>query len=327
MINRHMLYSLRDINIIPSILTDIESRTEVNPFTNSIEGKAGFFPIIAAPMSCVLDENNWKLFHKNNISCVIPRTVSYDKRLELSKSVFTAFSLKESEDLLELPSDSNKRFILMDMANGHMRKQLSVGEKLKEHFPGLKLMGGNIALPTTYHEYDLAGFDYVRCGIGGGAGCLSSTQTGVHYGMASLISDIYDQKYRHDGNCKIIADGGIKTFADVIKALALGADYVMMGLTFAKAALKEEDLGRIVEYYGMSSKRAQVEMGNTSLKTSEGKSMTVTKEYTLSGWCENMRDYLRSSMSYCNSTTLEEFRLKAECQVVSPNIAREINDK
>ena len=327
MINQHMLYSLRDINIIPATLTDIESRTEINPFTSSLEGKAGFLPIIAAPMSCVLDENTWKLFHKNNISCVIPRTVSYEKRLELCKSVFTAFSLDESEELLKTPDDSNKRFILMDMANGHMRKQLAIGRKLKEHFSHLKLMGGNIGLPTTYQEYNRAGFDYVRCGIGGGAGCLSSTQTGVHYGMASLISNIYDQKYRHGGTCKIIADGGIKTFADAIKALALGADYVMMGLTFAKAALREEDLGRVIEYYGMSSKKAQVEMGKTTLKTSEGKSMMVTKEYTLSGWCENMRDYLRSSMSYCDSLTLEEFRFKAECQVVSPNIAREINDK
>ena len=77
----------------------------------------------------------------------------------------------------------------------------------------------------------------------------------------------------------------------------------------------------------MSTKLAQTEMGNTILKTSEGKFETYKKEYTLSGWVENMEDYLRSAMSYCDSRNLEEFRKKAECQVISPNSSKKINDK
>lgn len=177
-------------------------------------------------------------------------------------------------------------------------------------------MGGNIANPKTYKLYDKAGFDYLRVGIGGGAGCITSTQTGIHYPMGSLINDTFQVKRECSGNTKIIADGGISTFSAVIKCLALGADYVMMGSTFGKAleaagpVLREyygeyyESLPESIditrgekfyrEYYGMSTKRAQAEILGKSietvdrekLKTSEGKSVVLEIEYTLAGWAK-----------------------------------------
>ncbi len=170
------------------------------------------------------------------------------------------------------------------------------------------------------HSYNINGI------IVHNSGCLTSTNTGVHYPMASLISDIADlrpKKYR----CKVIADGGIGTYSEVIKCLALGADYVMAGGIFTKATIDEKSIGSDVTYYGMSTKLAQREMGSTTLKTSEGKFETMKKEYTLQGWAENMEDYLKSAMSYCNSRNLHEFREKAVCQVISPNSSKKINDK
>lgn len=157
--------------------------------------------------------------------------------------------------------------------------------------------------------------------------CLTSTQTGVHYPMASLINDIYTIKKNIGGECKIVADGGIRCYSDIIKALALGADYVMSGFLFSKAATGDEVVGSEIEYYGMSTKRAQKEMGNTVLKTSEGKFLSLTKEYTLSGWVENFDSYLRSAMSYCDSRTLDEFREKSIKQVVSEETIKNVNNK
>lgn len=173
MIKQKTLYSLRDISIIPQISTDIESRSQCNPFAPSIEGKYNdFLPLIAAPMSCVYsDGKTYNDFWNVGINCVIPRTVDTKERLELMETVFCAFSMKEATDILELPvpSKSTKYYVLIDMANGHMKKELEIGKNLKSKFgTSIVLMGGNIANPETYLLYEKAGFDFVRVGIGGG---------------------------------------------------------------------------------------------------------------------------------------------------------------
>ena len=341
------LYSLEDISIIPAEKTDIISRSECNPYRENIE-RTGLqrLPVITAPMSCVLNAENYQQFIQNRVNAVIPRTVPFEDRLELSKTIMTAFSMQEAKDILVMPEKELRKWcILIDMANGHMNAEIQLGKQLRERYKDrLILMGGNIANPNTYLDYALAGFDYVRVGIGGGNGCLTSTQTAIHYPMASLISDIIEVKnnsiatYERFGNegaiknilsCMIVADGGISRYSDIIKCLALGADYVMMGRVFSQAALEGEEVGQTIEYYGMSTKKAQTELGsdNNHLKTSEGKFLTLKKEYTLPGWVDNMVSYLRSSMSYTDSRTLDEFPLKANCRRISSSASRKINDK
>ena len=336
MLKTKTLYSLRDISTLPERTTAIESRKECDVYVENIE-KSGLsrLPLIVSPMSCVLDENKWREFHKERINAIIPRTVNFDTRLRLSETVMCAFSLSEARSILLMPINGIRKFNLcLDMANGHMLAQINVGKSLKDRFgDSLSLMGGNIANPETYAEYAKAGFDFVRIGIGGGSGCLSATQLGIYYPMASLINDMVEVRRKLDpvipGKCKIVADGGISCYSEIIKCLALGADYVMMGKVFSQAALEGENVGDEVEYFGMSTKKAQILMGAEAgkLKTSEGKFLRLKKEYTLQGWTENMIDYLRSAMSYVNSRTIKEFSEKAVCQVISPNSAAKINDK
>jgi len=349
-----VLYSLRDISIIPAVSTSIKSRKECDPFRKSLEGKEGWYPLIASPMDSVMDDMNWTYYWDNKISCVIPRSIPqsyqdadredggyeawFTERRKLCAKVFCAFSLKEARWFLENPydgggnrgfSDGLKIHVLIDIANGSMQEEIDLGKALKEKYgEGIVLMGGNIGNPQTYLLYDAAGFDFLRIGIGSGQGCLTSTSTAIHYPYASLISEISEMKYRYHSNCKIIADGGMQWYSDIIKSLALGADYVMCGNIFAKAAKTPDELGQTLIYRGMSTKAAQAGMGNTgALKTAEGKSMEVKKEYTLSGWTENFDSYLRSAMSYCDARSLKEFREKAVCQVISPNASSQINNK
>ena len=331
MLRERPLYSLRDISIIPAVSTDIKSRKECNPFRSKIEKNGDFYPIIASPMDSVLDEINWIHYWNNKVNCIIPRTVSIEQRLGLCDKVFCAFSLKETREIF-LEKDSNffrkKLYILIDIANGSMLEEINLGKALKEKYgSSLVLMGGNIGNPQTYLLYDSAGFDFLRVGVGSGNGCLTSTNTAIHYPYASLISDISEMKYRYHSHCKIIADGGMSGYSDIIKSLALGADYVMCGRIFAQAAKTQDELGEELVYRGMSTKEAQKAMGNTVLKTAEGRSVNITKQYTLSGWVENFDSYLRSAMSYCDSRDLKEFREKAICQVISPNSSSQINDK
>ena len=329
MLKTEMLYSLRDISIIPAILTKIRSRKECNPYEIKIEEDDAFYPIIASPMDSVLDEINWVNYWENKINCIIPRTVSIEQRINLCDKVFCAFSLREvKEYFINSNIDRDNLNILIDIANGSMLEEIHTGSELKQKYgTKLRLMGGNIGNPQTYIYYDMAGFDYLRVGVGSGNGCLTSTNTAIHYPYASLISKIAAIKNGNDGYCKIIADGGMSGYSDIIKSLALGADYVMCGRIFAQAAKTDEEIGQELIYRGMSTKEAQKAMGNEILKTAEGRCVNIVKQYTLSGWVDNFDSYLRSAMSYCDSRTLREFKEKAICQVISPNSSSQINDK
>jgi NAD(P)H-dependent flavin oxidoreductase YrpB (nitropropane dioxygenase family) len=194
-------------------------------------------------------------------------------------------------------------------------------------------MIGNIANPTTYEKFAELGVDYIRVGIGGGSGCLTSANTGVHYPMASLISECYQIKKKRSYKTNIVADGGFRNYDDIIKALSLGADYIMLGGALNKCLescspvyfnkwIKLNDstttyiwnnLPYLRKYMykkfrGMSTKEVQKKWGRDKLITSEGISKYNKVEYTLDKWLENLQDYLKSAMSYTNSRNLEEFK-------------------
>lgn len=356
-----MLYTLADVTIIPATSSVIDSRSECDPFTEGL-GKIGekskFYPIITSPMSSVVDDVNYKEFEKNKISCIIPRNIKLERRLELCEEVFCAFGLKEIEECFinNIRKFKDKIYVLIDIANGHMNSVIDLGKRLKTIYgkESIVLMGGNIANPKTYRLYVEAGFDYVRVGIAGGSQCLTGTHTGVYYPMASLISDIVETiplTERSFRKTKIIADGGINSYSDVIKCLALGADYVMLGKIFAKSweacspiyyysetkskILVDKNIESFYKgrdyyrhYFGMSTKEAQKEIKKDSkLKTSEGRSEEVKVEYSLSGWVENMDSYLRSSMSYTSSFNLVSFRLQENCRLISTTSSKNVNDK
>ena len=336
-----MLLSFNDICLIPAVVSEIEHRSECSPYLDN-----GMLPLFTAPMSSVINENNWQIFKENKINTIIPRSVDFDIRRELSHQTFVAVSLSEFEYLIdEVFENVIPAYICVDIANGHMQKLLDLCKQAKERFGDkIQLIAGNIANPDTYYEYAKSGIDYVRVGIGTGSACTTSSNVGgIHYPMVSLLSKLKDNKqlvtskivlsdccYSNE-KCefnsipKIIADGGFSNFDQIIKALAIGADYVMLGKIFA---MSKEACGEVVptieekymrKYYGMSTKKAQTEISGEATKTAEGIETLVPIKYTLAGWCDNFISYLRSAMSYCDSRTLEEFRKNAHIEQISAN--------
>lgn len=233
-------YSYNDIVIIPAKSSRVKHRSECNPFYSN-----GYLPIFTAPMDTVVNENNINIFKENNIIPIIPRNIPYENRIiHLQKGEWVALGLNEFEYtfIKNVWSNNNNVVpkVLIDIANGHMNILHDMVMKAKEIYgqENIIIMVGNIANPETYELLCDCGADYVRCSIGTGNGCLSTSNLGVHYPIATLISDISNfKKYRTEKGLfttNIIADGGIRNYSDVIKALALGADYVMCGSIFAQ---------------------------------------------------------------------------------------------
>lgn len=246
-------YSFCDLQIMPARISHIRSRKECDA---TYDGK---LPLFTAPMDSVVDDTNYQIYKNAQLNVIIHRNVSLDKRIELTKKgEWCAYSLNEFETLFcDKNSDiytsrtSNEIRSLIDVANGHMSKIFTLAKSAKNTAEKLNyklvLMAGNIANPETYEDYCNCGIDYVRCSIGTGAMCLTSANSSVGMSNASLIDDIYKIKQslitKYKGEkpednkyfvyTKIIADGGIKNYSDVIVALACGADYVMIGGIFA----------------------------------------------------------------------------------------------
>ena len=147
-----MTYSLDDITIIPAIVTDIEHRSECNVYNED-----EMLPLFTAPMSSVINAENWEQFSKQKINTIIPRSVAYNTRVQLMDKTFVAWSLKEFEEFIETPINilpNQTLYWCIDIANGHMKKLLTLCSKCKELYGGqVLLMTGNIANDETYYEY------------------------------------------------------------------------------------------------------------------------------------------------------------------------------
>ena len=331
-----MKFDWNDISIVPETLSSISSRKEVDP------AYSGKLPIFTAPMDKVIDETNVNQFVENNINVCLPRHVKYE--VVKNEDYFYSYGLDEIIEILDKKSQLPKR-ILIDVANGHMQKLYDTAKKIKQTYGDkIELMIGNIANPDTYKKYCEIGVDYIRVGIGGGSACTTSANVSIHYPMASLISECAYFKSSFENPTKIVADGGFRNFSDIIKALALGADYVMLGGIFNKCldscgetfmkdsqsqyyqvdflkAINAFDAGvDVYKYYrGMSTKEVQKSWNRSELKTGEGITKYNKVEYTLEGWCENFTDYLKSAMSYCDSRNLNEFIGEVRYEIISQN--------
>ena len=353
-------WDLWDISIIPAIISDINSRSEC--CTRYKEN--GMLPLMASPMDTVVCKKNIHTYIDNGITPCIPRgeDLSLEEAEGLKKHAFRAFGLNEIEIQLEyyktlngsipfslyLDNDLQKienyvpfyqyPNVLIDMANGNMQRLIDIIKKIKDTFK-INLMVGNVANPLTYKNLAMAGADLIRLGVGTGKGCTTAANVGIYYPMGSLIYECKKIKNEFDLKTKIVADGGMRGFDDIIKSLALGSDIILLGSIFNKTMQSAGfnylygikipyDMARILwkwglpikkKYRGMSTKAVQRKWGKTKLVTSEGITIYQKVEYNLSQWVENFEDYLKSCMSYCGAKTLEEFIGNVEWEFISYN--------
>ena len=297
-------------------------------------------------MDTVVDENNFHLFSKHGILPVLPRVMNPSKD-HFDVNMFLSYGLDDFKKMfldtkIYVP-DGSRIMALIDVANGHMRDLYEMTKRAKTLYGySMCLMVGNVANPNTFKEYCSIGVDMVRVGIGNGGGCLTTVQTGVGYPMASLIKECNDIRKNGGFRTEIVADGGFKKYSDIIKALGLGADYVMLGsmlnkcLESAGETSRENyetvnqysketnemfmaDIPLYKNFRGMSTKEVQKSWGREDLKTSEGVVRRNEVNYTIESWVQNFGDYLRSAMSYSGKKELHHFIGGADFNFISQN--------
>lgn len=196
--------------------------------------------------------------------------------------------------------------LCVDVANGHNENCIKMVENLRKRYPSVVLMAGNIVTGEGLINLSKAGVDCVRIGIGNGSICSTRLQTGVGLGQFTAVTEIYETKIRDNLAVKLVCDGGsLGKIGNKMKALAAGADAVMLGRSLASCIESPGIIinrnGKRVKYFrGMASKMASMsKTGDKAVSgTAEGVDGVVEVRGSVADTIEEICGGIRSGMSY-----------------------------
>jgi IMP dehydrogenase len=241
-------------------------------------------------------------------------------RLRVGAAVGVGEDAMERVDLL---SKAGVDLIVVDTAHGHSLSVLETVSKIKKDYPDLELVGGNVATAEAARDLIKAGVDGVKVGVGPGSICTTRIVAGA--GVPQLTAIFNCAEAASKSGVPIIADGGIKYSGDISKAIAAGADSVMIGSIFAGT---EESPGETVlfqgrsykVYRGMGSLGAMVKGGRDryfqeheteSKLVPEGIEGRVPYKGSLASVVYQLVGGLKAGMGYCGCRTVKELQKKA----------------
>jgi IMP dehydrogenase len=306
----HQSLTYDDISLIPTAVSRVKSRTE--PSTQCVFlGEELNLPVLSSPMETVTGVEMAKELVQLGCLGIINR---FDSSLEsVLQDQKNGVNLKAVSVALNTPMEileklSEKNFIIcIDTANANNKAVLCRSEEIKKRF-NVRIILGNIAHGASLEQLESAGADAVRVGIGSGSVCTTSIQTGIGIGQVSSLLSVLFSRRDKKLKIKVIADGGIKSSGDIIKAIALGADAVMLGRMLAGT---KETPGEVIKYDGQLWKKYRgsasfgVKMRNEFI---EGEETMVPYKGVVKNVIDNISDGMRSSMSYMDCFSLEDLR-------------------
>jgi IMP dehydrogenase len=304
--------------------SDITSRSEVN-ISSWLNSKHSLeLPIIASPMDTVSEVEMSVAMAKAGGLAVIHRyntipeqgTLVSQAASHISTSL-TAAAIGVTGDYLERATtvvSLGASVLCVDVAHGHHIMMKKALEQLRNTFgEDIYIIAGNVCTLEGVNDVSDWGANAVRCNIGGGSICSTRIVTG--HGLPGLQT-IFDCA-RTDRDVKIIADGGIKTSGDIVKALAAGADFVMCGSLLAGTqespgqVITLPDLSLVKEYRGMASKDAQMNWRNRS-STPEGVASYIPYKGSVTDILQDLKGGIQSGFSYTGARTIAQLQHKAE---------------
>lgn len=244
-------------------------------------------------------------------------------RLLVGAAIGTAPNTMERAEAL---LSSNADVLVLDTAHGHSSNVINLLKEIKKNFPNAQVIAGNVATGDATRSLIEAGADAVKVGMGPGSICTTRVVAGIGVPQVTAVMDCADVAKEY--NIPIIADGGIKYSGDITKAIAAGADTVMIGSMFAGT---KESPGELIiyqgrqfkSYRGMGSVGAMSQANNSSDRyfqsgqrklVPEGVEGRVAYKGSLADSVFQLIGGLRSGMGYCGCKNINE--LKEDTQFV-----------
>ena len=311
---KRQTHSFDDVLLVPQY-SDIESRSEID-LSRTLGSRSLQIPIISSPMDTVTGLDMAAIFGEMGGLSVTHRycdMVEQSKITPFSSAAAIGVTGNYMERIEFINGDAGVTTFCLDVAHGHHvlveRALKSIRDKWGN---GLDIIAGNVATPKGYLALSEWGADAVRVGIGGGSICSTRVQTG--HGVPTFESVL---TCSYEDGAAIIADGGIKTAGDVVKALAAGADFVMLGSMLAGT---DQSPGQIFQandgkkykvYRGMASVEAQTDWRGEA-RSLEGISTTIPYKGSVVKVIEDLLQNVRSGLSYSGARNITQLQAKAE---------------
>jgi len=306
--------SFDDVLLVPQY-SDVKKRMEVN--IESRLGNTTFpLPIISSPMDTITETEMALAMSEAGGLGVVHRYCSIAEQVGFaSYEGVRAAAVGVTGDYFERVSAlylAGIRIFCLDIAHGDHVLMRDAIEKLKEEYgESVHLMAGNVATLEAFNDLADWGADSIRVGIGGGSICSTRINTG--HGIPTLQSVMDCARSNRDA--KLIADGGIRNAGDIVKALAAGADFVMLGSMLAGT---DESPGEIFKsenkkykvYRGMASRSAQMDWRGKS-SSPEGVSTTIPYKGSVVDILQDIAGNVKSGFSYTGVQNLKNLQSKA----------------
>lgn len=318
--NRGKGLTFDDVLITPA-RSDVRSRRDPKLTTKLTRNVSIDTPIISANMDMVTEYDMAFAMNQLGGIGILHRFLSVDAQAaqarllkdngvkNVSASVGVGDEFKTRAKALV---DAGVNIITIDIAHGHSVQMMETMKWLKDHYPQVELIAGNMATPDAAHDLIEAGADAIKVGIGPGSMCTTRIITGC--GVPQLTAIALCAEIAEAHGVPVIADGGIRTSGDMVKAFAAGASTVMLGSMLSGTI---ESPGEIKngkkQYRGMASRAAQESWrgGVPEGMAPEGESTQVNVKGHVKDVIFEVTGGIRSGMSYINATSIAEIKEKA----------------
>lgn len=326
-----------DVMLVPGY-SDIKSRASID-LSQKFLGFSLQLPIISSNMDLVTGADMAIAMWQAGGYGILHRFYSsWEQEIDDIQKVFNkttapvAFSVGVRDvtvafdKIYYVASLTNDYIVTIDVAHGHHRQVSDMIGLIKKEFPRSVIIAGNVATWDGYLYLADAGADAVKVGIGPGSACTTRIVTGFGYPQFSAIFDIAQQRVSH--HPPIVADGGIRSSGDIVKALAAGADAVMIGNLFAGTAETPGEVFENIDGRRFRQYRGQSIFGaNGERYVKEGVSGFVEEKGPVSNIIRYLAGGIRSGLSYVGANNLNELRQYAEFIQVSAHTVHESNPR